>query len=139
MNPGKRSRKAGASSAGSVGVDGAPLEAAIEKPPLEVDVAAVARAWPARGLSGFHAGARTVPFVSALILTSVWVSQHVFFRVLVPCAPVLLAPLIHLFCVLLDKPAFPGWTHLPRDKTGTRAAIKIFEPLRAHYAFVDGI
>ena len=47
-------------------------------------------AWPARGLSGFHAGARTVPFVSALILTSVWVSQHVFFRVLVPCAPVLL-------------------------------------------------
>ena len=47
-------------------------------------------AWPARGLSGFHAGARTVPFVSALILTSLWVSQHVFFRVLVPCAPVLL-------------------------------------------------
>ena len=73
-------------------------------------------AWPARGLSGFHAGARTVPFVSALILTSVWVLQHVFFRVLVPCAPVLLAPLIHLFCELLHKPAFPGWTHLPRDK-----------------------
>ena len=47
-------------------------------------------AWPARGLSGFHAGARNVPFVSALILTSVWVLQHVFFRVLVPCAPVLL-------------------------------------------------
>ena len=47
-------------------------------------------AWPVRGLSGFHADARTVPFVSALILTSVWVLQHVFFRVLVPCAPVLL-------------------------------------------------
>ena len=60
--------------------------------------------------------ASTVPFVSALILTSVWLLQHVFFRVLVPCAPVLLAPLIHLFCELLDKPAFPGWTHLPRDK-----------------------
>ena len=47
-------------------------------------------AWPVRGLSGFHADACTVPFVSALILTSVWVLQHVFFRVLVPCAPVLL-------------------------------------------------
>ena len=33
--------------------------------------------------------------------------------------PVLLcsfAPLIHLLCELLHKPAFPGWTHPPRDK-----------------------
>ena len=33
--------------------------------------------------------------------------------------PVLLcsfAPLIHLLCELLHKPASPGWTHPPRDK-----------------------
>ena len=47
-------------------------------------------AWPVHRLSGFHAYASTVPFVSALILTSVWVLQHVFFRVLVPSAPLLL-------------------------------------------------
>ena len=45
---------------------------------------------PVHRLSGFHAYASTVPFVSALILTSVWVLQHVFFRVLVPSAPLLL-------------------------------------------------
>ena len=47
-------------------------------------------AWPVHRLSGFYAYASTVPFVSALILTSVWVLQHVFFRVLVPSAPLLL-------------------------------------------------
>ena len=47
-------------------------------------------AWPVHRLSGLHAYASTVPFVSALILTSVWVLQHVFFRVLVPSAPLLL-------------------------------------------------
>ena len=47
-------------------------------------------AWPVHSLNGFHAYASTVPFVSALILTSVWVLQHVFFRVLVPSAPLLL-------------------------------------------------
>ena len=47
-------------------------------------------AWPVHWLSDFHAYASTVPFVSALILTSVWVLQHVFFRVLVPSAPLLL-------------------------------------------------
>ena len=45
---------------------------------------------PVHRLSGFYAYASTVPFVSALILTSVWVLQHVFFRVLVPSAPLLL-------------------------------------------------
>ena len=47
-------------------------------------------AWPVHRLNGFHAYASTVPFMSALILTSVWVLQHVFFRVLVPSAPLLL-------------------------------------------------
>ena len=102
-------------------------------------------AWPVHRLSGFHAYASTVAFVSALILTSVWVLQHVFFRVLVPCAPVLLAPLIHLFCELLHKPAFPCGIYPSRDNLdhGCRPgqavphAVLLQVPLAAHHRVVQ--
>ena len=82
-------------------------------------------AWPVHRLSGFHAYASIVPFVSALILTSVWVLQHVFFRVLVPSAPLLLCfsdppvlraaaqtcvPMWDIFLAGQSRPRVSPWT-----------------------------
>ena len=80
---------------------------------------------PVHRLSGFYAYASTVPFVSALILTSVWVLQHVFFRVLVPSAPLLLCfsdppvlraagqtcvPWLDTFTAGQARPEVPPWS-----------------------------
>ena len=80
---------------------------------------------PVHRLSGFYAYASTVPFVSALILTSVWVLQHVFFRVLVPSAPLLLCfsdppvlraaaqtcvPMWDIFFAEQSRPRVSPWT-----------------------------
>ena len=100
---------------------------------------------PVHRLSGFYAYASTVPFVSALILTSVWVLQHVFFRVLVPLLLCSFASLIHLFCELLHKPAFPcgiyssrnNLDHVCRPGQAVPHAVLLQVPLAAQHRVIQ--